>query len=137
MRKINITLDDISMMVAESVRIVKGLVTEEEKSPLTTMNGKEIIAIWELTKKFIENSLPHYITRNDYYIGDILSRHGFTVTNSIFGSCWFRKSNIVMHAHIDVDTGEWVLTEYIGLRGQATQIRYINPDENYELDIDQ
>ena len=40
MRKINITLDDISMMVAESVRIVKGLVTEEEKSPLTTVNDK-------------------------------------------------------------------------------------------------
>ena len=128
---IRLTEGQIHQIVKKSVSL---LLTElKADSTNLTIKGKEIIAIWESTKKFVENSLPPYI----YYIGDILSRHGFTVTNSIFGSCWFRKSNVVMHAHIDVDTEEWVLTEYIGLRGQATRVRYINPNEDYELDIDQ
>jgi len=102
----------------------------EVASTNQTIKGKEIIRIWKETKKFVENSLPQ-----KYYVGDILSRYGFTVTNSIFGSCWFRKSNIVMHTHIDLDTKKWELTEYIGLRGRATLVSFIQPDEDYELDI--
>lgn len=94
------------------------------------MKGEQIIMIWNETKDALCD-----LSRNDHYVGNIIARKGFKVTNSIFDSCWFRKQNVVMHIMKDVDTNEWVLTEYIGLRGDATRIRYIKAEKEYELDI--
>lgn len=99
------------------------------------MKGSAIIEVWNKAKVELEDLLSGM--RNEHYVGNILARHGFIVRNSIFDSCWFSKNGVSLHIKRDCDTEKWVLTEYIGLRGEATWVRYIKEEKEYELDKNQ
>lgn len=36
---------------------------------------------------------------------------------------------------VNYDAKGWNMHEYVGLYGRATQIRYIKPNEEYEIDL--
>ena len=90
------------------------------------MSGNQIIALWKELKEVVDK-LPSY----ENHIGEILKRKGYTINNDLFYSCWCKKEEVVFHVVKYI--GTWTLCEYIGLYGKATEIRYIKPTEEYEV----
>ena len=95
------------------------------------IKGTEIIKLWNEAKEMVQN-IP-----NEMYADDYINRTSkFKTTNSIYGICYFKPRNYNITFRITNYRKEnWSMTEYVGLLWNATQIRYIKPNEDYYVEL--
>ena len=94
-----------------------------------TIKGSEIISLWQEAKDMVY-ALPNY----ENHVGREVYKNGYNVTNDLYQSCWFERDGVVFHTKKYREIGSsWGLCQYVGLYGKATEIRYIDPDKEYEV----
>lgn len=92
------------------------------------VKGEEIIKLWNKVKEVIQN-IPNGEMYADKYIN---GSNTFKVTNSIYGICYLKSCNYGITFRItNYRKEKWQMSEYVGLYGMSTQIRYIKPNEEY------
>ena len=98
---------------------------------MKAIKGKDIIRLWKRAEE-LSRTLPS----DKMYAGDYINQHNeFETTNSIFGVCYFKPCEYAISFRMtNYDKNGWVMREYVGLYGKATEIRYIKPNEEYLIE---
>ena len=96
------------------------------------IKGEQIIKLWNKAKEMVEN-IPSNEMYADKYIN---GADTFITTNSIYGICYLKPRHYGVTFRItNYRKEKWQMSEYVGLYGKTTQIRYIKPNEKYEIDL--